>query len=149
MRHRGPRRITEFCILALCATLCLSVQPCVISGCGRSDTHPSASKAEEGKLIFNSTGCTQCHSVSGDKSLYGPPLNSIYKQQVVVFRGDEKISLVIDRKYIIRSMKDPEFEKLSGYENKKMPPVNIKPEEMEKIADYLIHISGDQQQKNP
>lgn len=117
-------------------------------GCRNSPTI-SAESAAKGEFLFNSVGCKQCHSVTGDTLLYGPSLNSIFKKEVVVLRGDKKMILTIDREYILRSITDPEMEKLEGFENKKMPPVNLTAKEIGHLADYLIFISGVQQQKNP
>jgi hypothetical protein len=112
-------------------------------GCGNSGM-VTAEDARKGELLFNSVGCTKCHSVKGDTILYGPPLKSIYGKEVVVSSSGKRITLTIDRQYIIRSITDPDAEKLAGYENKKMTPVNLSTEEIESLADYLIYISGNQ-----
>lgn len=100
----------------------------------------SPDKVKKGETIFIASGCTKCHSVSGEK-MYGPPLNLILGRQITVIRKGEQHTLMPDRKYIIRSMKDPEYEKLVGYENKKMAVINLSDDDIESIADYLIFIN--------
>ena len=104
------------------------------------DTIITRENAKKGEILFNSVGCTLCHSVSGE-SRYGPPLNLIFDKKMVVIRKGRKLSIKQDRKYIIRSIKYPEFEKLIDYQNKKMPSVNISPEDIDYIADYLIYLN--------
>jgi hypothetical protein len=93
--------------------------------------------AKKGELLFNSSGCPICHSFTG-ATRYGPPLNFNFEKEVIVFRRDKKKSILLDRKYIIRSIKYPELEKLDGYRYKKMPPSDLSSEEIERITDYLI-----------
>lgn len=121
----------------------------ILSFSCRNSEHVTAENARKGEALFNSVGCKQCHSVTGDTVLYGPSLNSIFKKEVVVLRGEKKLTLTIDREYILRSITDPEKEKPDGFGNKKMLPVNLTPDEIGFLADYLIYISGGQQLKNP
>jgi len=109
--------------------------------CSNNASDPiTAENAKKGELLFNSSGCTICHSFTGE-TRYGPPLNFNFEKEVIVFRRDKQKSIMLDRKYIIRSIRYPEFEKLDGYRNKKMPPSDLSSEEVERITDYLIYVN--------
>ena len=96
--------------------------------------------AKKGEILFYSTGCTRCHSVSG-KSGYGPPLNTIFEKEVIIIRNGRQISIKPDRKYLINSIKHPESEKLSGFQDRIMPSVELSAEDIDYITDYLIYIN--------
>lgn len=97
--------------------------------------------AKKGELLFISTGCPKCHSISGE-NMYGPPLNDISGEKAVVIRKGNKETILRDRRYIIRSITQPEAEKLPEYKDKIMPPVNLTPEEIKLIADYIEFINA-------
>jgi mono/diheme cytochrome c family protein len=106
-----------------------------------SDSKPiTGENAKKGELLFNSSGCSICHSFAGE-TRYGPPLNFMFEKEVTVFRRDIKKVIMLDRKYIIRSIKYPDFEKLDGYTNKTMPPAELSDDEIAQIADYLIYVN--------
>jgi len=110
--------------------------------CSDVESKPiSIESVKEGEVLFNSVGCTKCHSVTGE-SMYGPSLNFILNKDVIIFRKGKKKSVKLDRKYIIRSITNPDLEKLNGYQEKKMPSVSLSPEDIDRIADYLIYINS-------
>jgi mono/diheme cytochrome c family protein len=96
--------------------------------------------AKKGELLFNSSGCTKCHFVSGESG-YGAPLDFKPDKKVNVFRNGKKKSIIPNRKYIIRSIKKPEFEKVEGYQDKKMPATTLTDEEIDLITDYILYIN--------
>lgn len=114
----------------------------LLAGCGgkKKPELIHVADPEKGEAIFKSVGCTTCHSVSGEKK-YGPPLNSIFDKEVVVIRNGTTDKVRVDREYILRSMKDPEFEKVSGFQESKMPSLNLSREEIEYLVDYIIFIN--------
>ena len=81
-----------------------------------------------------------CHSFEG-KDLYGPALNSILDTKVKVVRNNKEQYVIIDRKYIFRAIKNPEFEKLKGFEKRKMPVPDLNKAEMQAITDYIIFLN--------
>lgn len=111
------------------------------TGChsGNNSKRISREDIEKGEALFNSVGCTTCHSVSG-KVLYGPALNTVFQSEIVVVRDGEKHTEKADREYIVRSMKNPDFEKVEGFQDRKMPKPDLTPEEIDQIADYLISL---------
>jgi len=109
--------------------------------CSNDNTKPiSLENAKKGELLFNSVGCTKCHSLTGE-SRYGPSLIFTYDNEVIVYRKGKKVSVKLDRKYIIRAIKYPDYEKLNGYQDKKMIPPTLTTEEIDRIVDYLIYIN--------
>jgi hypothetical protein len=78
--------------------------------------------------------------LEGEK-LYGPPLNNILDSTVNVIRNGTKKEIIIDRKYLLNSISNPNKEKLMGYENRVMPETNLSDEKIAYIVDYLISIN--------
>ncbi len=117
--------------------LCLTA----INGCRQSDPKAvNAENARKGEKLFNSVGCLMCHSISGEER-YGPPLKFNPDSEIVIIRSGIEIRLRPDRQYIIRSLKQPDFEKVKGFQNKKMPSINLSEEDIEYLADYLLYLN--------
>lgn len=114
-----------------------------ISGCNSQTNRKAITKenVQKGETLFNSVGCTTCHSVSGEVR-YGPPLNVIFNTEVMVVREGGKRLVKADREYIQRSIQNPDFEKVDGFQNKKMTKPTLSDEDVDYIIDYLISING-------
>ena len=112
----------------------------ILASCTRKEKVITPEMAARGGLLFNSVGCTRCHSLSGD-NMYGPPLKFNFGGEITVVRKGSLENIELDRNYIIRSMKDPDFEKLPGYRERKMAKIELPSAEIESIADYLIFIN--------
>jgi hypothetical protein len=97
--------------------------------------------SQKGAVLFSNTGCTMCHSITGEK-LYGPPLDSVLNTRILVVRSGEHDSVTIDRSYIIRSIKDPEFEKDVRFQRRKMPKPVLSDEDIESLADFIMMINS-------
>jgi hypothetical protein len=123
-----------FCILFIAAS--------GLTGCNSPKSSPlnPKEKAKKGEVLFNSVGCTMCHSVTGEAK-YGPSLNGIVNTSIQVIHEGSEHSLIVDREYILRSIQNPEYEKLISFKTKKMPKTELAPEEIEFITDYLISIN--------
>ena len=124
------KRITIILIIIV-FTCCSHTSPIVVN----------PENARIGEKLFNSVGCLACHSVSGE-TRYGPPLNFSLDREVAVIRSGSMITLKPDRQYIIRSLKQPDFEKVDGFQSKKMPSINLSDDDIEYLADYLLYING-------
>ncbi len=113
-----------------------------VISCGKG-RKPAAVHTEnplQGEILFKASGCAACHSVTG-QNLYGPPLNSILGKKVLVIRGETTDSVIVDRDYIMRSLKDPGFEKVAGFQKRKMPVINLSQEDIDCLVDYIISIN--------
>jgi cytochrome c oxidase subunit 2 len=67
--------------------------------------------AAEGRLLFATYGCAECHGLSGER-LVGPPLNGLFgsKQQL----SDGRI-VTADEAYLKLSILEPDAEIVNGY----------------------------------
>lgn len=90
-----------------------------------------------GPELFNKYVCFTCHSLDGSE-MYGPSLQGIYNKEVTVTREGKEIQVVIDRKYLKRSILDPEFEKVKDFQSRTMPQPEISKEEVNILIDYII-----------
>ena len=66
---------------------------------------------EAGALVFQNSGCTNCHSISGESGL-GPPLNGVYGSTSLLTDGS---TVVVDEAYIRESILDPGAKRVQGY----------------------------------
>jgi cytochrome c oxidase subunit 2 len=96
--------------------------------------------ADRGEKLFMETGCITCHSLNG-VSMYGPPLNSIIGMDVEVTRNGKTFTVTVDREYLLRSLKEPGFEKVSSFRKKKMPVINLPDEDIQCLVDYIEKIN--------
>jgi hypothetical protein len=117
----------------------------IIAGC-RSNDRINHEFAKKGEDLFSNYGCKICHSVSGE-IMYGPPLNDIMNKQVEVVRKGSKTWITTDQDYLLRSVRDPSFEKVTGYENKTMPKPDISEKEIEFLVEYIQQINRVNQKK--
>jgi cytochrome c oxidase subunit II len=117
---------------------------------GCRSAHNSGSLREEdikkGETLFRNLGCIACHSVSGEKK-YGPALNSILGQEVEVIRQGKTVILTVDRDYILRSVKEPGYEKVSGFKKQTMPVPSISPDDLDFIVDYIVSVNRKDKKK--
>jgi len=95
---------------------------------------------EKGAVLFSNTGCTMCHSLKGE-NLYGPSLDSVLNTRISVINNGKADSVTIDRQYIVRSIKDPEFEKDVRFQYRKMPVPNLSDDDIESLADFIMMIN--------
>jgi len=97
-------------------------------------------KVEKGEILFQTSGCISCHSF-GNQQMYGPSLHAILNSNVGVIRNNNEDTLTIDKDYIIRSIKQPDFEKLVDFKNKKMPITTLSDQDIEYIAEYIVFMN--------
>jgi cytochrome c oxidase subunit 2 len=67
--------------------------------------------AAQGAKLFESLGCSGCHSLSGAK-LTGPPLNGVAGQKVKLSTGQ---TVTADDAYLLRSIMDPDAKIVQGF----------------------------------
>lgn len=78
-----------------------------------------------------------CHSMEGE-ALYGPPLDNIRRMRIVVIREGEVVNLITNRRYLARSVEEPGYEKVTGYESRTMPETYLTCKDRELIVDFII-----------
>jgi mono/diheme cytochrome c family protein len=67
--------------------------------------------AATGAQLFESLGCSGCHSLTGAK-LTGPPLNGVYGSKVQLASGE---TVTADDAYLLESILDPDKQIVKGY----------------------------------
>ena len=67
--------------------------------------------AAQGAMLFESLGCSGCHSLSGAK-LTGPPLNGVAGTKVKLSTGQ---TVTADDAYLLRSILDPDADIVQGF----------------------------------
>jgi len=95
---------------------------------------------QKGAVLFHNTGCIMCHSIN-DEKFYGPTLNSVLNTRILVIANGKQDSVTIDRQYIVRSIKDPEFEKDIRFQHRKMPKPDLSDDDIESITDFIMMIN--------
>ena len=104
--------------------------------------HPGSKTGKEsstasGPELLDKYACMTCHSLDG-KEMYGPTFRGLHGKDVKVLRRGVVLSLEVDRKYLKRSITDPAYEKVEGFENRIMPVPDISKEDVKLLVDYLI-----------
>jgi cytochrome c2 len=100
-------------------------------------------KPASGSDLFSKYGCFTCHSIDGSV-MYGPPLNGLFMKEVSVERQGRERTIVADRDYFTKAITDPEYEKVSGYQNKIMPRPAIPGDDVERLIDFLIELGKEE-----
>lgn len=67
--------------------------------------------AAAGAALFQSLGCSGCHSLTGQR-LTGPPLNGVYGTKVQLDTGK---TITADEAYLLRSIEDPDADIVKGF----------------------------------
>jgi cytochrome c553 len=114
--------------LAMALVGCASAQPLAV------DLSPSA---ERGLQLSQQSGCASCHG-SDFGGGTGPTWQGIIGQSVA-FKGGG--SGVVDREYLIESIKYPDMKKRVGY-SVVMPYNNLTDEQISDIVDYIEALSN-------
>lgn len=89
-----------------------------------------------GQKLSTETGCLACHSVDGTENV-GPTWVGLFGKEEVLADGS---SVVVDADYLIRSMRDPGAQIVSGFESIVMPPeiaASLTDEDLNAIVAYI------------
>lgn len=106
----------------------------------RKPTPTIEDRIAKGKVLFQYSGCIQCHSLAGEER-YGPALDSILSKEVTIFHDGKKQKITIDRMFIFRAIQEPDHDKMEGFLEKKMPTPALTSEEIECLTEYLISVN--------
>jgi cytochrome c oxidase subunit 2 len=95
-----------------------------------------------GEQLLTQYGCIGCHSLDGSKKV-GPTLKGIFGRQVTVTTNGKEHVLTADAEYIKRSILNPNFDVVKGFQPI-MPSFKGKmPEhDLEEIVEYLQEGTG-------
>jgi cytochrome c2 len=122
----------------------------LILGCRNNSRNERIDEVSAGKgqILFLNMGCATCHSLSGEKK-YGPVLNDIYDRDIEVVRRGKTVTVKVDREYIIRSIQNPGYEKVTTFQGQTMPVPNMSDEDIRCIAEYIVWINTQKQTESP
>jgi mono/diheme cytochrome c family protein len=87
-----------------------------------------------GETLFNSYGCSGCHSIDGSKG-HGPSVGLIAGTSQPI-EGSEK-PVLVDTAYLIESITAPNAKVVKGYPPNYMPPFKLPEKEVLSLALYI------------
>jgi cytochrome c oxidase subunit 2 len=92
----------------------------------------------EGLAIMKDQGCNACHSSDGSK-IIGPTYLGLWGKTHVVVRGGQDVTINVDSAYIKKSIYDPGYEVVKGYQKGLMQSYekSISEKDIAKIIEYL------------
>jgi cytochrome c oxidase subunit 2 len=93
---------------------------------------PPADPAARGKALAEEKGCTACHSDDGSE-LVGPTFKGLWGKTETLESGRK---VLVDEKYVARSIRDPDDEIVKGYPNA-MPEEPITDAEIQDLIAWL------------
>ncbi len=124
----------------LAVVLLAGLGACATDGGGSAPTDLGLSPAgEAGWQLAREKGCASCHGSNGEGGI-GPAFAGLYGRQVELQDGT---TVVADEAYLTRSIKDPNADKVAGY-NLPMPQTNLSDAELASILDYLRDLGNDE-----
>jgi cytochrome c oxidase subunit 2 len=85
-----------------------------------------------GKALAEEKGCTGCHSDDGSE-LVGPTFKGLWGKRETLEGGK---TVLVDEKYVARSIKDPDDEIVTGYPNA-MPEEPVTDAEIQDLIAWL------------
>ncbi|QTN33624.1 cytochrome c [Akkermansiaceae bacterium] len=91
-----------------------------------------------GQLLFDSLGCSACHSIDGSLG-HGPTLAGVYGGERIV--EGQKDAVKADKEYIIESIKAPAAKTVKGFPPNYMPPYALKDLEYESLFLFIESIA--------
>ena len=101
-------------------------------------TEPDTSNEHPGLTLLKRNACLSCHTQDGSR-LVGPSFKGVLgTNETVLIDGDET-EIVVDREYIIESIKNPNAAIVKGYQSGLMISYeeSISEEDLNNIVDYL------------
>lgn len=109
--------------------------------CGSDGAGPELTDlGEEGRSIAlqNGSGCAACHGADGAGRV-GPAFVGLFGSTVPLEDGS---TVVADREYLARSIRDPGAEIVDGY-NVQMPPNNLTDDEIDAVVQWIVELGAD------
>lgn len=92
------------------------------------------SVADKGKALFDSSGCSGCHSIDGSAKV-GPTLKGLFGSTVELANGKK---VTADEEYLRESLEEPNEDVVKGFQPI-MPTFRgqLKPEEIAALVEYM------------
>lgn len=104
---------------------------------------PVATNLDEGLNIMQKNACTGCHSMDGTK-LVGPSFQGIFGKQETVLIDGKQTRIVVDSAYLVRSIVDPDYEVVEGYNRGLMKSYEgvIPEKDIQKVIRFLMTLEN-------
>ncbi|MCA8976953.1 MAG: cytochrome c oxidase subunit II [Planctomycetes bacterium] len=108
------------------------------------DSTPEAT-VKSGQALYNSKGCSSCHSLNGS-ALVGPTWKGIFTKnpdgtfvgrQTEVIEAGERKTITVDAAYIAESIAKPDQKKVVGFENVNMTPSELNERQLNAIIEFM------------
>jgi cytochrome c oxidase subunit II len=101
-------------------------------------TADASTPGAEGLAIMKDQGCNACHSSDGTK-IIGPTYLGLWGKTHVVVRGGQDVTITVDSAYIKKSIYDPGYDVVKGYQKGLMQSYekSISEKDIAKIIEYL------------
>ena len=92
--------------------------------------------AQRGSMIVKTKGgCLACHALDGSR-LVGPSFKGIFGKEVTVLAEGVEKQVIVDEKYLRKSITTPAAEIVKDYPNL-MPPPPLNEQEIEEVIAYI------------
>ena len=127
-----PRSFVVARLAAVVATTALALVACSGDDGGLSEL------AQQGKKTANDNGCASCHGANGQGGV-GPTWVGLAGSEVELVDGT---TVVADEEYLLRSILDPDAEKVAGY-TIAMPQNGLSEAQAADIVTYIQELTGD------
>lgn len=101
----------------------------------QSEAKPQAGKPD-GAALAASQGCLGCHSDDGTPRV-GPSFKGLYGSQREVSKAGKELTLLADRDYLKRAIREPGAEIAEGFQPLMPPYPALTDEQLEQLLDYL------------
>lgn len=99
---------------------------------GKAEKEPGS----RGPMLYRTKGCVACHSTDGTR-LVGPSFKGIYGKTITVVTDGKERQVEVDEEYLRRSVRQPDADKVQGFESVPMPPQNVTDEELEELIAWI------------
>jgi cytochrome c oxidase subunit 2 len=106
--------------------------PAAAESGGKAEKEPGS----RGPMLYKIKGCVACHSTDGSR-LVGPSFKGIYGKTITVVTDGKERQVKVDDEYLHRSVRQPDSDKVKGFENIPMPPQNVTDEELEELIAWI------------
>ena len=103
------------------------------------DLKISKASIGNGERVFNSYGCTACHSTDGSLG-HGPSLMKVFGAKVEIEESPAPVPA--DEAYLRESIINPGAKTVKGFPPNYMPAYPLKPAELDSVVLYLKSLSS-------
>ncbi len=103
----------------------------------RAGKHEAGQPAREGAELFQTKGCTACHTTDGTPKI-GPTFKGVFGKKETVIRNNQEREITVDEAFIKQTLLHPELDRVKGF-----PPImpsqqgQLTDKEIEELIEYI------------